>query len=166
MRKAIISVATAILLTCGLFDGLGNLNQTAYAQAGSAQTTRSIADKIIATGLKYRGTPYVFGTRSWQTKNFDCSTFTQYIFGVYGVELPRTSRQQAKVGKTVLSKSNLKKGDLLFFKTGIRADGKIDHVGVYMGGGRILHTIPDGGVQVSKFSGFWEATYVGAKRVI
>ena len=105
MRKTIISVSTAILLTCGLFDGLGNLNQTAYAQAGSPQTTRSIADKIIATGLKYRGTPYVFGTRSWQTKNFDCSTFTQYIFGVYGIELPVPLDNKLKWGKRFLQKA-------------------------------------------------------------
>lgn len=165
MKKTLITVSTAILLTCGMFDGLVNLNQTALA-AQASQVKRSLADKIIATGLKYRGTPYVFGSRSWQTRTFDCSTFTQYIFGIYGIELPRTSRQQARVGKTVHSISDLRKGDLIFFKTGIRRDGKIDHVAVYMGNGRILHTIPDGGVQISKFDGFWRATSVLAKRVI
>lgn len=164
MKKTLITVSSAILLTFGMFDGLVNLNQTAFAQ--ESQVKRSLADRIIATGLKYRGTPYVFGTRPGQTSTFDCSTFTQYIFGVYGIKLPRTSRQQARVGQTVPSISDLRKGDLIFFKTGIRQDGKIDHVAVYMGNGKILHTIPDGGVQVSDFDGFWRATSVLAKRVI
>lgn len=124
-----------------------------------------LADKIIDKGLTYRGTPYKFGAKSGQTKTFDCSSFTQYLYGLYGVKLPRNSRQQAEVGKSV-SASELQKGDLIFFKTGNRKDGKIDHVAIYMGDNKILHTIPSGGVQVSKFSGFWKKTAVSAKRVL
>lgn len=124
-----------------------------------------LADKIIAKGLTYRGTPYQFGAKSGQTKTFDCSSFTQYVYGLYGIKLPRNSRQQSQVGKAV-SASNLKKGDLIFFKTGTRKDGKIDHVAIYMGNNKILHSIPNGGVQVSNFSGFWKKTAVSARRVL
>lgn len=135
--------------------------------SGSSQASKKteLADQIIKAGLKYKGTPYKFGARSGQTRTFDCSSFTQYVFGLADVKLPRDSRQQSRVGKTI-SKSNLQKGDLLFFKTGNRADGKIDHVAIYMGDGKVLHSIPNGGVQVAKVNSYWERTFVGAKRVL
>jgi hypothetical protein len=125
-----------------------------------------LADKIIQTGLKYQGTRYKFGARTGNTSSFDCSSFTQYIFGINDVEIPRSSRQQATVGTRIYKASELEKGDLIFFKTGIRSDGRIDHVAVYMGDGKILHAIPSGGVQVDRLSGFWLDSAVGAKRVL
>jgi cell wall-associated NlpC family hydrolase len=132
----------------------------------SSSTQADLADKIIQTGLKYQGTRYKFGARTGNTSSFDCSSFTQYIFGINDVEIPRSSRQQATVGTTIYKASELEKGDLIFFKTGIRSDGRIDHVAVYMGDGKILHAIPSGGVQVDRLSGFWLDSAVGAKRVL
>jgi cell wall-associated NlpC family hydrolase len=125
-----------------------------------------VSDKIIQTGLDLLSTPYQFGARTGQTTTFDCSSFTQYIFGENGIELPRSSRQQATVGTSLFSKNDLQKGDLIFFKTGNRSDSKIDHVAVYMGDGEILHAIPRGGVQVDNLSGFWLDSAVAAKRVL
>jgi cell wall-associated NlpC family hydrolase len=141
-----------------------NTNQTTTTKSNSTQS--NVADKVIQTGLKYQGTRYVFGARSGQTSSFDCSSFVQYIFGQHNISLPRNSRQQATVGDTIMKKEDLNKGDLIFFVTGIRSDGRIDHVGVYMGDGKFIHTIPNGGVQVSNLSGSWLKNAVGAKRVI
>jgi len=129
----------------------------------STSQTTTKADRVIQSGLKYLGTPYRFGASSSTTSVFDCSSFTQRIFGENGVTLPRSSRQQATVG-TRVSLSNVKKGDLIFFKTS--GGSQIDHVAVYMGDGRILHAIPKGGVQISSFSGFWKRTAVSARRVL
>jgi cell wall-associated NlpC family hydrolase len=125
-----------------------------------------IADKIIQTGAKYIGTRYNFGAPTGNTSSFDCSSFTQYIFGINDVKIPRSSRQQATVGTRIYSAGDLQKGDLIFFKTGYRSDGKIDHVAVYAGNGKILHAIPSGGVQVDNLSGYWLEKAVGAKRVL
>lgn len=60
-----------------------------------------LADKIISTGFNFIGTPYVFNAPSFQTDRFDCSSFIQHIFKVNGISLPRNSRQQFQVGKSI-----------------------------------------------------------------
>lgn len=129
-----------------------------------------LADQIISTGLQYLGTPYVFNAPSYQTDVFDCSSFTQYIFGVNGIPLPRNSRQQAKAGLPV-SFDQIQKGDLLFFTTKTRKNGKglskIGHVGVYIGNGHILHTYRQGKkVMISELNSYWKTAFVAAKRVL
>ena len=129
-----------------------------------------LADKIISTGLQYLGTPYVFNAPSYQTDIFDCSSFTQYIFGINGISLPRSSRQQVKAGRSI-SFNQIQKGDLLFFTTKTRKNrkglSKIGHVGIYIGNGQILHTYRQGKkVRISKLNSYWETAFVAAKRVL
>ncbi|GAB6932872.1 C40 family peptidase [Calditerricola satsumensis] len=124
----------------------------------------SLADTIIATGEKYLGTPYKFGANYARDRAFDCSEFTRVVFGENGITLPRSSRQQAQVGRTV-SLNALQKGDLIFFDTSSARAG-IDHVAIYAGNGKILHAIPRGGVRYDSFSGYWVRAAVTAKRVI
>jgi lipoprotein Spr len=131
----------------------------------SASAATSKADKIITLGKKYLGVKYRFGAPSGYTSAFDCSSFTQYIYGKYGVKLPRVSSSQAKKGYRV-AKANLRKGDLVFFNTS-RTGSKIGHVGVYIGNSKILHTYGAGGVKYSTIkSGYWKSHYVTARRVI
>jgi cell wall-associated NlpC family hydrolase len=91
---------------------------------------------VLATADRYVGTRYRYGGES-PAEGFDCSGFVQYVFNRHGVELPRTSSQQATAGRpTQRALSALRPGDLLFFDT----DGRgIDHVAIYVGGGRIIH---------------------------
>ncbi|MFY4776589.1 C40 family peptidase [Metabacillus sp. RGM 3146] len=129
-----------------------------------------LANQIILTGLKYLGTPYVFDAPPHQTKVFDCSSFTQYIFGVYGISLPRNSRQQYTMGIPIPF-NKIRKGDLLFFTTKTRKDrqlpSKIGHVGVFLGSGHMLHTYREGKkVMVSELNSYWKLAFAGAKRVI
>ncbi|CAG7615839.1 hypothetical protein PAESOLCIP111_01832 [Paenibacillus solanacearum] len=132
---------------------------------GAAQA-KSQVDKIIDTGDDFMGVRYKFGAPSGSDKVFDCSSFMQYIFKEHGVKLPRESRDQAKKGKHV-SRSNLKKGDLVFFSTRKSGKGKIGHVGVYIGNGKILHTYGKPGVTISTIkSGWWDDHYITARRVL
>ncbi|MFF2479603.1 C40 family peptidase [Paenibacillus sp. NPDC058071] len=133
--------------------------QTTYA------ATSSKASSVIATGKTFLGKPYKFGAPSGSTASFDCSSFTQYIFKKHGVSLPRSSEQQSKVGKFV-SRANLQPGDLIFSDT--NRDGKINHVSLYLGNGKLLHTYKVGvGVTISNFKGSaWDKTYVTARRVL
>ncbi|QRG66266.1 C40 family peptidase [Brevibacillus choshinensis] len=133
-----------------------------------AAWTQAKADKVISTGNKYLGTPYKFGASSSTTRVFDCSSFTQRVFKVaVGKSLPRTSRDQAKKGISV-SKSNLKKGDLIFFKASKTTTNKrITHVAIYAGNNRILHTYGKPGVTYSAFKGTsWEKRFVSARRML
>ncbi len=157
-KKLVAWMASAALLVAGLF-----LTSSVPTVEAATTSQSTLADQIIQTGLKYRGTPYYFGARSGDTSRFDCSSFTQYVYYVNGIKLPRTSRQQAQVG-TYVNSSELKKGDLVFFST--KRNGRIDHVAIYMGDNQLLHAIPKPGVTVSKVNSYWKNAYVGARRVI
>ncbi|MBY9082055.1 C40 family peptidase [Paenibacillus sp. HN-1] len=161
IQKAIVvGVCTAIGFGGVMAGGLA----TPTAQAASASTS---ASGIISLGKKFMGTPYKFGASTSTTRYFDCSSFTKYIFNKYGVDLPRTSVAQSKVGQAV-SKSNLRAGDLVFFSSGARANGSnVTHVAVYIGGGKILHTYGSPGVTISDLNaGNWKRTYLKARRVL
>jgi cell wall-associated NlpC family hydrolase len=128
------------------------------------------ADAIIATGLQFLGTPYLFGAKTGQTATFDCSSFTEYAFGQHKVKLPRVSRQQSTVGKDV-PLDQLRKGDLLFFTTPARKNktglDHIGHVAIYLGNNQVLHTYRVGiGVTVTTLDAGWKSRLVSAKRVL
>lgn len=137
----------------------------AAPQPVQAASSTSVANKIISKGKSYLGVKYKFGAKSGITSAFDCSSFTQYVYKKNGINLPRSSVQQSKSG-TYVKRSNLKAGDLIFSDT--NRDGKINHVSIYMGNNKLLHTYRVGvGVTISKFSGStWDKTYVTARRVI
>lgn len=87
---------------------------------------------LINYGLTLRGKPYVFGAEG--PNAFDCSGLMQYVFGHFGIRLPRVTGDQVKVGSAV-SKGFQKPGDLVFSSW----DGKPhSHVGMYIGDNKIL----------------------------
>ncbi len=90
---------------------------------------------IFRIAKKELGKRYVWGSVGPRT--FDCSGFTSYVYKKVGINIPRTSRQQAKYGKLV-KRSELKPGDLIFFDTDLRRRG-IDHVGIYIGNNKFIH---------------------------
>ena len=121
-------------------------------------------DQIVATAKNYLGVPYKFGAdMSEAPRRFDCSSFTKYVFGKYGIYLQRVSKDQATQGSYV-SRTNLRAGDLVFFNSTSRPG--IDHVGIYMGGNRIIHTYGDPGVCIrTLFGTYWGNKYVTARRM-
>lgn len=164
------------LVTVGLCASIGVTGLLATgagvseASSSNKVATASVSSKgqaVVNYGKNYMGTPYKFGASTSTTKSFDCSSFMKHIFKKYGVTLPRTSVAQSKVGVAV-SKSNLKPGDLVFFSSGSRANGKnVTHVAVYAGNGKILHTYGSPGVTTSNLnSGNWKKTYLKARRVL
>ncbi|MFD0711675.1 C40 family peptidase [Paenibacillus sp. GCM10027626] len=144
----------------GAVIGFSSLTVGSVPKAEAA--TAAQASQIINIGDNYLGVPYRFGAPSGVTYAFDCSSFTQYVYKKIGINLPRTSRQQAKVG-TYVPRSNLKRGDLVFFRT----TGKgIGHVAIYVGNNKILHTYGQGGVRFSSLKqSHWDSHYVTARRV-
>ena len=94
--------------------------------------------------LQYVGNPYVWGGTSL-TRGADCSGFVLSVFRNFGVTLPHSSRAQANMGTTI-SQGEAKAGDLVFYGNGRR----INHVGIYLGGGRVVHASnPRTGIRVS-----------------
>ncbi len=130
-----------------------------------ASVGSNVADQVISNGLKYKGTPYKFGSSKNTTGTFDCSSFTQRVFKEAGITLPRDSRQQSRVGQQV-SKNQLQKGDLIFFRSHGSSSPRITHVAIYAGNNTLLHTYGSPGVTTSKFFGTsWEKRFEIARRV-
>jgi len=84
----------------------------------------------------FLGTPYVWGATG--PSKFDCSGFTQWVYRDVGIKIPRVSRDQARVGQYV-SYENLRRGDMVFFDTKKHRQGKVTHVGIYLGQGDFIH---------------------------
>lgn len=92
-----------------------------------------IDSEVVDYAKQFVGNPYVWGGQSL-TDGADCSGFVRQVYKHFGVELPRCSFDQSKVGTTI-SVDDLKPGDLLFFNRGAR----IGHVAMYAGNGYIVH---------------------------
>ena len=99
-------------------------------------SNQNIIDKIEAEAKSFLGTRYVWGATG--PNKFDCSGFTQWVFRDAGINIPRVSRDQAKVGEYV-SFNNLRRGDMIFFDTKKHKKGIVTHVGIYLGNGNFIH---------------------------
>jgi len=134
-------------------------------QAGPA----SLADSIVATAAAAMGRPYEFGGTGAGGGGFDCSGLIQYAYKQHGIVLARRSVDQAKEGKKVDRKlDRLRPADLLTFTN---RGGPVTHVGLYIGGGRFIHSATRG-VQISTLSAqdpygrWWYKRWVGVRRIV
>lgn len=143
--------------------------QTAFARADKPFTAISRLflphenrDSLIDMARDQIGTRYRWGA-SAPGKAFDCSGLVQWLLGNFDVDLPRTSREQSKVGRAVpRDPSKLLPGDLLFFGKG----RVVDHVGIYVGEGRYVHASNSRkGVIESKLPRTSSSWWKGARRL-
>ncbi|MBO4289265.1 MAG: C40 family peptidase [Lachnospiraceae bacterium] len=93
----------------------------------------TLRDRIVSYAMQYLGGRYVWGGTSL-TKGVDCSGFTMRIYQHFGIYLSHYSGSQAYEGKKI-SRSELKKGDLIFYAK----NGTINHVAMYIGDGMVIH---------------------------
>lgn len=114
--------------------------------------TRAARSEVVNIARRYIGAPYVWAASG--PNSFDCSGFTMFVYRQVGVSLPHSSRAQIGYGERV-SRSNLEPGDLVFFGS------PIHHVGIYVGGGMMIHA-PHRGARVRIDP--LHSNYVGACR--
>jgi cell wall-associated NlpC family hydrolase len=133
-----------------------------------ATAATASAARVLTTAESYLGERYLYGGET-PGIGFDCSGFVQYVFGRHGLDLPRTSRQQAHAGRALpRSVASLQPGDLMLFSS---KGGGVDHVAIYAGDNRILHSSAGGGGVVyddlSSSRGKWFlARHVASRRVL
>ena len=120
-------------------------------------------ESIVSLAKSQLGKPYVWGAEG--PSSFDCSGLVYYVYGQKGINMPRTSREQANVGTTI-SQSQLQPGDLLFASTD--GSGNVNHVGIYIGNGQMIHAPKPGDVvKTTNINiAYWQNTYVVAKRIL
>jgi cell wall-associated NlpC family hydrolase len=162
------SGASAVRVSFGTrlpIDSVGATRTTVFTPFGTRRTiantavvrrlatSRALAltrSSVMASARLFAGVPYLWGARSgWAV---DCSGFTNIVYGVHGVRLPRDADDQARRGTRVAIGAQ-RPGDLMFFQHGTT----IDHVGFYAGGGLLLHAPHTGAfvgtIRVSSMSG-------------
>ena len=107
--------------------------------------TKEQQDRLVFFALKHLGKPYVYGAKSSTApKNFDCSSFVQYLYKRIGVKLPRTTINQVDVGEPVKNIEKLEVGDLVFLHGTVGRYNHefpqgIGHVAMYIGNGEVVH---------------------------
>jgi cell wall-associated NlpC family hydrolase len=98
--------------------------------------------QVVSIAKQYLGVPYVYGGTD-PTRGLDCSGFVQLVYRRMGVELPRVTYDQVKVGRPV-DRADLQPGDLVFkVGDGNRVNG---HVGIYIGDGKWINAPHTGDV--------------------
>lgn len=116
-------------------------------------TGRKKPKQIIRTAEKYLGTPHCMGGTS--KKCLDCSGLTYLSFAANKIDIPRRSQDQARYGKIILHKTDLKKGDLVFFTKSYNSADFITHVGIYLGNNSFIHASSSKGVIVTEIQNPW-----------
>lgn len=105
-------------------------------RAPGEEPAKPTADDLLATGKQFLGLPYLWAGVSGF--GYDCSGFTYSVYRAHGINIPRDSTVQAEHG-TPVDRDELKRGDLLLFAYE-KGEGRIHHVGMYIGGERMIHT--------------------------
>ncbi|MGA9213030.1 NlpC/P60 family protein [Kaistella sp.] len=91
-------------------------------------------ETISETAKKFLNVPYLWSGRSFF--GIDCSGFSQIIYKVHGISLPRDAYQQAEIGEVLDFVEESQPGDLAFFEN---EEGKITHVGIMLEDQKIIH---------------------------
>ncbi len=139
--------ASVILTTLGCTVSVGGVaipipDPTVDLPLPTPRSGGAVSTRVLARADDYVGVPYKWGGTSPRT-GFDCSGYVQYVYRREGVELPRTSRQQAVAGSRRPTRWDAAgPGDLVMFAN---PGEKISHVAFYVGNGRIIHSSSSGG---------------------
>jgi cell wall-associated NlpC family hydrolase len=119
-----------------------------------------VKQQLLGQYNEWRGSRYKSGGLSRQ--GVDCSGFVYVTFlSKLGFEIPRTTELQLKIGFDV-AKTNLRAGDLIFFKTGFFTR----HIGIYLGNGQFIHASSSHGVTKSSLHNkYWQSKYWLSRRL-
>ena len=127
---------------------MSQASSVSLVNRGNVATGNASTDAVISEAYKHLGKPYVWGAKG--PSSFDCSGFTSYVYRTaLGIEIGGTTYTQINSGIEV-SYADLRPGDLVFPHSG--------HVGIYIGGGQMVHAPHTGDVvKVAPVYKFWRA---------
>ena len=129
-----------------------------------------LVDSLIAYAKTFMGTPYLLGATG--PDKYDCSSFVRKAYSGIGLEIPRYTWTQIKVGKPVDDIQELRRGDLVFFgkRQGVR---EIGHIGIVIDVDLLhcnftfIHCATSNGVEIQKFHHpYYMMRYMTARRIL
>jgi hypothetical protein len=147
-----------------IYRARGLITDYYIARPPAVYDTIELRDRIVKTALNYIGVSYKWGGES-SDEGFDCSGLTMTVYQLNGLDLPRTSRQQWRVG-TAVARNELLRGDLVFFAT---AGGRrVSHVGIYTGENKFIHAPGKSKtIRLTSLSkSYYRSRFVGARRYL
>lgn len=150
-------------------DGIDDDTKDILFATSSRSSPQSVASPgasraFASTALNFLGIKYRYGG-STPKSGFDCSGLVNYAAEKsLGLKLPRSSAELAREGEAI-SRSELRKGDLVFFNTLGR---RYSHVGIYLGDHKFVHAPHRGSVvRIEDMNEtYWQKRYTGARRLV
>lgn len=170
-----IFVRSAMLLLPGALYGCAGKPTAPAPAPGPAQPAvvhvqqpagQEQANNVLFRALGLVGTPYRYGGNTPES-GFDCSGLIVFVYSdSTGIRLPRTTAGMSRTTAPIVSRQQLRSGDVVFFATS--GSRQVSHAGIYVGDGRFVHAPSTGGtVRLDSLeSPYWRKAYLNAKRFI
>ena len=161
-------IISIIFSACSSRKKISYKNKKSYNHKIQKQLPKKLSKKINYKTKalqdeykKWLDTKYKLGGES--LNGVDCSSFIQQVYyNAFGLRIPRTTKEQVKVGQKI-SKQELQAGDMVFFKTGWNTR----HVGIIIEKGNFIHVSTKRGVSKSSiYNPYWNSNYWQSRRVL
>lgn len=136
LSKRKVTIITEDFSSVIMNDGKTLLSMGSEVEFPAVASRRShdVRESIALTAKEFINVPYLWGGKSFFA--VDCSGFTQLVYKIHNIKLPRDTYQQAEVGEALSFVEESQPGDLAFFEN---AEGKIIHVGIMLDNQKIIH---------------------------
>jgi len=136
LAKRKVTVVTEDFSSVMMNDGKTLLSMGSEVEFPAVASRRShdVRESIALTAKEFINVPYLWGGKSFFA--VDCSGFTQLVYKIHEIKLPRDASQQVNVGESLSFVGESRAGDLAFFEN---PEGKIVHVGIMLENQRIIH---------------------------
>ncbi|WP_294199303.1 C40 family peptidase [Chryseobacterium sp. sg2396] len=136
LAKRKVTVVTEDFASVLMNDGKTLLSMGSEVEFPVVASKRSheVRESIALTAKEFINVPYLWGGKSFFA--VDCSGFTQLVYKIHDIKLPRDASQQVNVGESLSFVEESRPGDLAFFEN---PEGKIVHVGIMLENQRIIH---------------------------
>lgn len=136
LAKRKVTVITEDFSSVLMNDGKILLSMGSEVEFPAVPSRRShdVRESVALTAREFLNVPYLWGGKSFFA--VDCSGFTQLVYKIHDVKLPRDTYQQAEIGEPLTFVEESQPGDLAFFEN---EEGRIIHVGIMLENQKIIH---------------------------
>lgn len=136
LAKRKVTVITEDFSSVLMNDGkiLLSMGSEVEFPAVASRRSHDVRESVALTAREFLNVPYLWGGKSFFA--VDCSGFTQLVYKIHDVKLPRDTYQQAEIGEPLTFVEESQPGDLAFFEN---EEGRIIHVGIMLENQKIIH---------------------------